>query len=56
MSASDVSPFHLRFACFTQLSDTCRRPLLCVWFLCLSVFGCFVFLFPRCSFASGRDV
>ena len=38
MSASDVSPFHLRFARFTQLSDTCRRPLLGVWFLCLFVF------------------
>ena len=47
MSASDVSPFHLRFARFTQLSDTCRRPLLGVWFLCLFVcfvlFSCFPF-------------
>ena len=41
MSASDVSPFHLRLARFTQLSGTCRRPLLGVWFLCLFVFVCF---------------
>ena len=50
VSASDVSPFHLRSARFIQLSDTCRRPfwcVVCVW-LCL--------LFPRCSFASSRVV
>ena len=45
MSASDVSPFHLRPARFTLLSDTCR------W-LCgvVFVFVCLV-LFPCCSFA-----
>ena len=38
MSASDVSPFHLRFARFTQLSGTCRCPLFGVWFVFLLVF------------------
>ena len=37
MSALDVSPFHLRFARFIQLSGTCRRPLVGVWLLCLFV-------------------
>ena len=45
MSASDVSPFHLRFARFTQLSDTCRRPFLvcgfCVCLCLVCLFSCF---------------
>ena len=45
MSASDVSPFHLRFARFTQLSDTCRRPFLvcgsCVCLCLVVLFSCF---------------
>ena len=47
MSASDVSPFHLRFARFTQLSGTCRCPLLGVWFAfcCFPLFG----LFCKCQ-------
>ena len=40
MSASDVSPFHLRSARFTLLSDTCRRPSWCAeHFFCFLLSG-----------------
>ena len=50
MSASDVSPFHLRPARFTLLSDTCRwlGGVVFVFGLC--------FCFPAAFFASGRVV
>ena len=51
MSASDVSPFHLRSARFTLLSDTCRQPSWCVVCVCLVVA-----VSPLFCFASGRVV
>ena len=48
MSASGVSPFHLRFARLTQLSGTCRCPLLGVWFVLLFVSPC-LGLFCKCQ-------
>ena len=53
MSASDVSPFHLRPARFTLLSDTCRWLCGVVFVFCL--FG-FVSLLFFCKWQSSFQV